>query len=92
MKQVWSEQNKYDKWLLIELSACEAWADEGVIPQEDLKRLRRASYDIDRVNEEIQRTRHDMPAFLRSVTETLGPEGALATPGPDHQRRLGHGN
>ena len=75
MKQVWSEQSKYDKWLLIELAACEAWADEGTIPQEDLEKLRRATYDIDRVNEEIERTRHDMPAFLRSVTEGLGPEG-----------------
>ena len=75
MKRVWSEQSKYDKWLLIELAACEAWADEGVVPKEDLERLRGASYDIDRVNEEIERSRHDMPAFLRSVTEGLGPEG-----------------
>ena len=75
MKQVWSEQSKYDKWLLIELAACEAWADEGTIPQEDLEKLRRANYDIDRVNEEIERTRHDMPAFLRSITENLGSEG-----------------
>ena len=75
MKRVWSEQSKYDKWLLIELAACEAWADEGVVPKEDLERLRGASYDIDRLNEEIERTRHDMAAFLRSVTEGLGPEG-----------------
>ena len=75
MKRVWSEQSKYDKWLLIELAACEAWADEGVVPKEDLEQLRGASYDIDRVNEEIERSRHDMPAFLRSVTEGLGPEG-----------------
>ena len=75
MKQVWSEESKYGKWLLVELAACEAWADEGVIPQEDMALLRGAKYDVERVREEIEKTRHDMPAFLRSVTEGLGPEG-----------------
>ena len=75
MKRVWSDESKYDKWLQVELAACEAWADEGVVPTEDMALLRRATYDIDRVNEEIDRTRHDMPAFLRSITDTLGPEG-----------------
>ena len=75
MKQVWSEKSKYDKWLQIELAACEAWTVEGVIPPEDMALLRGATYDIDRVNDEIDRTRHDMPAFLRSVTQGLGDEG-----------------
>ena len=75
MKRVWSDESKYGKWLLIELAACEAWAEEGVIPQEDLVALRTATFDVDRVNEEIARTRHDMPAFLRAVSESLGPEG-----------------
>ncbi len=75
MKRVWSDENKYDKWLLVELAACEAWTDEGVIPPEDMARLRRATYNLDRLNEVLKRTRHDMTAFLRSVTEQLGPEG-----------------
>ena len=75
MKRVWSDENKYDKWLLVELAVCEAWTDEGVVPPEDMERLRGASYDIDRLKEILQRTRHDMPAFLQSVTEGLGPEG-----------------
>ena len=75
MKAVWSDESKYDKWLQIELAACEAWAGEGVVPAEDLERLRGASYDLDYLKEEIERTRHDMPAFLRSVTKDLGPEG-----------------
>ena len=75
MKRVWSDKSKYDKWLLVELAACEAWTEEGVIPHEDMERLRRATYDIERVDAELQRTRHDMPAFLRSVTEGLGEEG-----------------
>ena len=75
MKQVWSDQNKYDKWLLVELAACEAWADEGVIPAEDMVKLRGATYEMDRLREAMEHTRHDMPAFLSAVTEGLGPEG-----------------
>ena len=59
----------------MELAAAEAWTDEGVVPAEDMKKLRRATYDVERVSEILQRTRHDMTAFLGAVTESLGPEG-----------------
>ena len=75
MKRVWSDENKYDKWLLVELAVCEAWTDEGVIPPGDMEELRRATYDADRLNEILKQTRHDMTAFLSSVTEGLGQEG-----------------
>ena len=75
MAAVWSEKSKYDKWLLIELAVSEAWADEGVVPSEDMAKLRSASYDIGRLNEILAITRHDMTAFLNSITEKLGPEG-----------------
>ena len=75
MRRVWSEQSKYDKWLAVELAVCEAWADEGVIPAEDMAKLRHATYDLDRIQEIFERTRHDMTAFTRAVTEGLGPEG-----------------
>ena len=75
MKKVWSEETKYDKWLLVELAVCEAWHEEGVIPAEDMGRLRSAAYDIGRLNQVLKQTRHDMTAFLRSVTEGLGSEG-----------------
>ena len=75
MAAVWSEQSKYDKWLLIELAVSEAWADEGVVPAEDMEKLRSASYDIGRLREILAVTRHDMTAFLTSITEKLGPEG-----------------
>ncbi len=75
MKRVWSDQSKYDKWLLIELAVCEAWSEAGVIPAEDIQKLSSARYDIDRLNEVLRETKHDMTAFLRSVTEQLGPEG-----------------
>ena len=75
MKQVWSDESKYGKWLHVELAVCEAWAEEGVIPWEDMEPLRRARYDHQRMEEVFQKTRHDVTAFLRSVTEGLGPEG-----------------
>ena len=75
MKQVWSDENKYDKWLQVELAVCEAWTEEGVIPSEDMEKLRDAKYDMDRLNEVLRRTKHDVTAFLRSITDNLGPEG-----------------
>ena len=75
MKRVWSEENKYDTWLRVELAVCEAWADEGVIPPEDMAKLRGARYDLVRLEEVFQRTHHDMTAFTRSITGGLGPEG-----------------
>ena len=75
MRHVWSEESKYAKWLLVELAVCEAWTDEGVIPAEDMAKLRGATNDMERLNEVLQRTKHDVTAFLRSVTDRLGPEG-----------------
>ena len=75
MKRVWSEENKYDLWLRVELAVCEAWTEEGVIPPEDMVLLRKARHDQDRLQEIFQRTRHDMTAFTRSIAERLGPEG-----------------
>lgn len=75
MAAVWSEESKYDKWLLIELAVSEAWTEEGVVPAEDMEKLRSASYDIGRLREILEVTRHDMTAFLTSITEKIGPEG-----------------
>lgn len=75
MKKIWSEENKYDIWLKIELAICEAWFNEGVIPENDIQLLRGAQYDKIKLEEIFARTRHDMTAFTRSITENLGPEG-----------------
>ncbi len=75
MKRVWSDENKYKKWLQVELAVCEAWAEEGVIPWTDMEKLRAARYDHQRMAEILEETRHDVTAFLRSVTEGLGDEG-----------------
>ncbi len=75
MKRVWADDNKYEKWLAVELAVCEAWCEEGVIPEDDLARLRGAKYDPQRMDEIFQTTRHDVTAFITSITEALGPEG-----------------
>ena len=75
MKQVWSDENKYRMWLDVELAVCEAWTEAGVIPPADMTRLRAAAYDHERMLAIFATTRHDVTAFLRSITETLGPEG-----------------
>ena len=75
MKKIWSDENKYDKWLKVELAACEAWTQLGEIPEDDMSKLRSANYNIDRLNEVLNVTKHDMTAFLKSITESIGPEG-----------------
>lgn len=75
MGNIWTEENKYRAWLEVEILACEAWAKLGVIPEEDVKRIReKASFDVQRIYEIEQETRHDVVAFTRAVSETLGPE------------------
>lgn len=75
MRNIWSEENKFKAWLEVEICACEAWADLGVIPKEDVEKLRaNASFDIDRIYEIEQETRHDVIAFTRAVSESLGEE------------------
>jgi len=74
MKKVWSEENKLDQWLRVEIAACEAWAELGEIPQEALARIRKAGYKTDRVVDFLKVTHHDMTAFLNSVAESLGDE------------------
>jgi adenylosuccinate lyase len=75
MASIWTEENKFKAWLEVEILACEAWAELGDIPKEDVKVLReKASFDINRIYEIEQETRHDVVAFTRAVSETLGEE------------------
>ncbi len=75
MTAIWTEQNKFQAWLEVEILACEAWAELGHIPKEDVKVMReKASFDIDRIYEIEEETRHDVVAFTRAVSETLGEE------------------
>jgi adenylosuccinate lyase len=75
MGAIWTEENRFKAWLEVEILACEAWAELGEIPKEDVKKLREnASFDIDRIKEIEEETRHDVVAFTRAVSETLGEE------------------
>ncbi|MBX0359433.1 adenylosuccinate lyase [Halobacillus sp. Nhm2S1] len=75
MGAIWTEENRYQAWLEVELLACEAWSELGVIPKEDVEKLRKgASFSIDRIHEIEAETRHDVVAFTRAVSETVGEE------------------
>ncbi len=74
MTEIWSERTKLDKWLKVELAVCEAWAELGEIPAESMDKLRAATFDERRVAEILVRTHHDMTAFTRAVSESLGEE------------------
>ncbi|ECB9646254.1 adenylosuccinate lyase [Listeria monocytogenes] len=75
MGNIWTEQNRYQAWLEVEILACEAWAELGDIPKEDVAKIRaNAKFDVDRIHEIELETRHDVVAFTRSVSESLGTE------------------
>jgi adenylosuccinate lyase len=72
MAAIWTEENKFKAWLEVEILACEAWAELGVIPKEDVEKLwKNASFDVNRIYEIEQETRHDVVAFTRAVSETI---------------------
>ena len=75
MAKVWTEDNKYQAWLEVEILASEAWAELGIIPKDEVKNIRpNARVDAKRIQEIEQETRHDVVAFTRQVSETLGEE------------------
>ncbi len=74
MRELWSEERKFQIWLEIETLACEAMADLGEIPAEDAAEIRkRARFSVDEINEIEKRTNHDVIAFLENVAESVGP-------------------
>ncbi len=74
MKAIWAEENKFNSWLCIEIAVCEAWAELGAIPAEEIPRIKKARFDIKRYDEVLKETHHDVTAFLKVVSETIGPE------------------
>jgi adenylosuccinate lyase len=75
MANLWTLEQRYYWWLQVEILACEAWAELGVIPREDVEKIRNnARFDVNRVLEIEKETRHDVVAFTRAVSESLGPE------------------
>ena len=75
MRNVWTEQNKFNAYLKVEILAAEAWRELGVVPAEDVEKLwAKATFNIDRIKEIELQTRHDIVAFTRTVSESLGEE------------------
>lgn len=75
MRKIWTEENKFRAYLEVEILAAEAWSTLGVVPAEDVKLLReKATFDVDRIHEIEEITRHDVVAFTRTVSESLGEE------------------
>ena len=75
MRDVWTEENKFAAYLEVEILSCEAWSKLGVIPAEDVEKIRRnARFRVDRIKEIEEQTRHDVVAFTRAVSESLGEE------------------
>jgi adenylosuccinate lyase len=77
LREIFGERHKLELWLRIEMLATEALRDAGVVPDADWERIRSAGaeVDVDRAHEIERESQHDVIAFLRSVTERLGPEG-----------------
>jgi len=75
MGAIWTEENKFHAWLEVEILACEAWAELGEIPKEDVQKIReKATFSVERIKEIEEETRHDVVAFTRTVSESLGEE------------------
>lgn len=76
MSEVWSPENRYKKWLEIEILVCEAQAARKEVPMSALTNIRKkAGFDIARIDEIEKTTKHDVIAFLTSVTERVGDDG-----------------
>lgn len=75
MGKIWSDENKYAAWLKVEIAATNAWSEVGEVPREDAAKIaQNARFTAERVAELEQVTHHDVVAFTRTVSESLGPE------------------
>ncbi len=77
MAAIWSEEERFHRWLKLELHACEAWVKEGAIPQSALDAIQKKPLliNLSRIQAIEAEVRHDVIAFLSSITEQIGPEG-----------------
>ena len=75
MRKVWTEENKFNAYLKVEILSDRAWSELGVIPKEDVDKIEEnAKFNIDRISEIELQTKHDVVAFTRCVSESLGEE------------------
>ena len=74
MKRIWSDENKFNNWLKVEIAVCEAWAELGAIPREAIPKIKLARLNLKRMEEILKETHHDITAFLGAVAESVGEE------------------
>jgi len=75
MGRIWESENLYAKWLEVEIAACEAMAQEDLIPEEALENIKKkAAFSVGRILEIEEETKHDVIAFLTNVEEHVGPD------------------
>ncbi|HUV60453.1 MAG TPA: adenylosuccinate lyase [Desulfatiglandales bacterium] len=75
MAKIWEPQNRFDKWLQVEILVCEAMAKQEMIPQEAVETIKqKASFSVDRIQEIEETVKHDLIAFLTNVEESVGPD------------------
>src|SRR5271166_6621083 len=75
MGRIWSEQNKFQTWLEVEIAATETLADAGIVPQEAARAIReKGGFDLARINQIEAEVKHDVIAFTTAVAEKVGPE------------------
>src|SRR5215216_2607757 len=78
MGAIWTDENRFQKWLDVEVAVCEVHADMGIIPREAVDKIRRtARFDVDRIKEIERTTRHDVIAFTTALAENIGPESRV---------------
>ncbi len=76
IKAIWNDQNRFRKWLDVELAVCKAWNEAGKIPDEDYRNIvEKASFSVERIREIEEVTQHDVIAFVSSVAECIGESG-----------------
>ncbi len=75
MSRIWSEEHQFDLWLKVEIAACEAWSELGVISADDMAKIRHAKFSRVEYDRQFEATRHDLVSFTRAVATSLGDEG-----------------
>jgi adenylosuccinate lyase len=82
MAKIWEPENRYQKWLDVEIAACEAWAKKGKIPKKSLSTIKKkAGFNVKRIDKIEDRVKHDVIAFLTSVAEHVGPDSRFVHKG-----------
>jgi len=75
MKKIWTDENRFQKMMEVEILACEAFAEQGLMPKDAVKMIRKkAKIDVNRIKEIEEKTHHDVVAFIKNLSENMGDE------------------